>query len=66
MKDLVKTLVEWLSVGPLKGYRTQLIWVIAVGAYIAKTSGYLDQATYDTIQGVLVPTGLLTAAYKKA
>ena len=65
MADLLKTLLSWVSAGPLKGYRTQLIWVVAVGAFIAKTAGVLDQATYDTIQGVLVPTGLLTAAYKK-
>ena len=65
MKDLIKTLLDWVSAGPLKGYRTQVIWLIAVGAFIAKGHGLIDQATYDAIQGVVVPTGLLTAAYKK-
>ena len=65
MKDLIKTVLDWVSVGPLKGYRTQIIWLVAVGAFIAKGHGLIDQATYEIIQGAVIPTGLLTAAYKK-
>ena len=65
MKKIIEMALEWLSMSPLRGYRTQAIWVIAVGAFIAKGHGLIDQATYDAIQGVVVPTGLLTAAYKK-
>ena len=65
MKDLVKVLLEWISVGPLKGYRTQVIAVIAIGSYYAKVQGWIDQATFETIQGILLPAGLLTAKYSK-
>ena len=67
MNVIVKWIVNWLTMGPLKGHRTKIL----AGAVFVLTGLHavgklpLDQATYDSLLAILTAGGLLTAAEHK-
>ena len=42
----------------LDGYRTYITASLLILASVAKTLGYLDESTFQTIQGLLLGAGL--------
>lgn len=69
MMDIVKYLLNWLSLGPLKGYRTKIIGLVLFILAGLKGTGHLpgsltDQ-TYLALIGLLTGVGVQTAASHK-
>ena len=69
MQKIVAWLIEWLTVGPLKGYRTKIIALIMALLTMGKVSGWLDQImdneTYLGIMGMLNAAAVVTASIHK-
>lgn len=42
----------------MKGYRTYISAALLITAGVAKTLGYLDENTFQAIQGILIGAGL--------
>ena len=67
MVDIVRYLLNWLTLGPMKGHRTQVIALVLFILAGLKGTGHLpfDENTYLAILGVLTGAGLQTSAAHK-
>ena len=69
MTKIVQWLIQWLTLGPLRNYRTKVIAVLIGLLYTAKTSGWLDQVmdqkTFEQVVGLLTSVGLITSSVHK-
>lgn len=67
MDKLVGYILNWLSLGPLKGHRTTVIAIALFALAGARAAGWLhlDDKTYSDLVTAISGAGLLTAAAHK-
>ena len=67
MLDIVKQILNWLTLGPLKGHRTKIIGLVLFVLAGLKATGHLpmDEQTYLALIAILTGVGVQTAAVHK-